>query len=435
MGKKGKAETGFTAKEWNAGGAIHFYGSEKPRTFMVEVFTADSVQGNLLQAAVDKTLERMPYYRQTFVRKRGLYYYADDDLPFLVAQSEKPRTVGDITTNYHMLDVNYFDRMIRFSMFHGLCDGLGLNRFIEAVLYHYFCLKDGKEYNDEGIVTSKVPFDPAETYDVYDIKTKAKLREISKLTKGDKRFRLPELESNKGPLMYRFPLRIRTGDLLSWCKASSASPSTAITAFVGKAIAAERDVQKGVIMSVVPFSMRKYLHAEKTFKNCASAVFLPMKPDECAGLPASELAAKLRTDLKNVLNEEWSLLLVSSINLVTRLGKLMPFYWLKNKIMAVTESNPQDTFSVDYVGGLKTGEYSDQITEVRYLNPDVFKGSLFVVLSETAGYFHINFNQTFDSTVYYDGFIKCLNELNIPCEKLSPDTFLNPEVELPGEQR
>ena len=428
-------ETGFAAKEWNAGGAIHFYGSEKPRTFIVEVYTADSIRGDLLQTAVDRTLERMPYYRQTFVRKKGLYYYADDDLPFVAARSEKARTVGGAATNYHMLDVNYYDNLIRFSMFHGLCDGLGLNRFIEATLYHYFCLKDGKEYDDEGIITLKVPYDPAETYDVYETKHNAKLREIIKLTKGDKRFRLPELDSNKGPLMHRLPLRIRTEDLLSWCKASSASPATAITAILGKAIAAERNVQKGVIMSVVPFSMRKYLHAEKTFKNCASAVFLPMKPDECISLSAAELASCLRTELKKVLNEERSLLMVSSVNLIMRLGKIMPFYCLKNKLMAVTESNPQDTFSVDYVGGLKTGEYSDQITEVRYLNPDVYKGSLFVTLSETAGYFHINFNQTFDSTDYYDGFARCLDELQIPYEKLSADTYLNPAVELPGEQR
>ena len=434
MAKK-TADTGFAAKEWNAGGAMHFYGSEKPRTFIVEVYTADPVKGDLLQAAVDRTLERMPYYRQTFVRKKGLYYYADDDLPFVAAESEKARPVGDAATNYHMLDVNYFGCLIRFSMFHGLCDGLGLNRFIEAVLYHYFCLKDGREYPDEGIFTSKVPFDPAETCDVYETKTKARLRDLGKINKDKKRFRLPEVDANRGPLMFRLPLKIRTGDLLAWCKASSASPSTAVTAILGKVIAAERDVRKGVIMSVVPFSMRKYLHAEKTFKNCASAVFLPMKPEDCRDLPAGELAAKLRTQLKTVLNEEWSVLMVSSCNLIINLGRKMPFYWLKNKLMALSENNPQDTFSVDYVGGLRTGEYSNQVTEVRYLNPDVFKGSLFVTLSETAGYFHINFNQTFDSPVYYDGFVKALGDLNIPCEKLPGDTYLNPEVELPGEQK
>ena len=51
-------------------------------------------------------------------------------------------------------------------MFHGLCDGLGLNRFIETVLYHY-CLRDGRKYSDEGIYTERIPYDPAEETDIH----------------------------------------------------------------------------------------------------------------------------------------------------------------------------------------------------------------------------------------------------------------------------
>ena len=47
---------------------------------------------------------------------------------------EKPRVLGGEATNYHMLDVTFWKKKISFAMFHGLCDGLGLNRFIEAVL-------------------------------------------------------------------------------------------------------------------------------------------------------------------------------------------------------------------------------------------------------------------------------------------------------------
>lgn len=50
----------FTAKEWNAGGALQFYGSRKPRSFIIEVTTSENVQGDKLQAAVEKTLQRMP---------------------------------------------------------------------------------------------------------------------------------------------------------------------------------------------------------------------------------------------------------------------------------------------------------------------------------------------------------------------------------------
>lgn len=104
-------------------------------------------------------------------------------------------------------------------------------------------------------------------------------------------------------------------------------------------------------------------------------------------------------------------------------------------MLCVPEKNPQDTFSVDYVGGLNTGAYSDQITGVSYLNADPFKGSLFILMSETAGYFHLNFTQTFDNDRYYEAFCKVLDAEGVPYERLPFDSYLNPEMVLPQEQK
>ena len=51
----------FEAKEWNAGGAINFYGSRKPRSFIIEVTISSEIRGELLQQAVNEALQRMPY--------------------------------------------------------------------------------------------------------------------------------------------------------------------------------------------------------------------------------------------------------------------------------------------------------------------------------------------------------------------------------------
>jgi hypothetical protein len=56
-------------------------------------------------------------------------------------------------------------------------------------------------------------------------------------------------------------------------------------------------------------------------------------------------------------------------------------------------------------------------------------------MSETAGYFHFTFTQTVASDRYYLAFAAILDELGIPCEKLPYGSYLNPVVELPGEQR
>ena len=186
---------------------------------------------------------------------------------------------------------------------------------------------------------------------------------------------------------------------------------------------------------MLPFSLRKFLHAEKTFKNCDSAIFLPVKPADALSMSTGELAARQRTAMKAQMSEEMARLLSSSINMIIHLGKKLPFFFLKNKLMAMGENRPQNTFFIDYVGGLKTNDYTDQIAEVRYLNADPAFGSLFVIMNETAGYFYINFTQNFTNDRYYRGFAAILDELGIPCEKLPFASFLNPEVELPPEQR
>ena len=83
-------------------------------------------------------------------------------LRYIIRRSEYQGNVWSFIS-----DVTYWKDRISFAMFHGLCDGLGLNRFIEAVLYHYFCLRDGRKYSDEGIYTERIPYDPAEETDIH----------------------------------------------------------------------------------------------------------------------------------------------------------------------------------------------------------------------------------------------------------------------------
>ena len=429
------APSHFVAREWNACGASQFYGKNKKRSYIVEVSMSEQVRGELLQQAVDKALQRLPYYGSAFVRRKGLYYYADNDLPFLVAESEKPRVIGGEITNYHMLDVTYWKNKISFAMFHGLCDGLGLNRWIEAVLYHYVCLKDGRTYSDEGIYTDKIPYDPAEREDIHIQRRKASIKKVKEMMGKEKRFRLPELMENKVEKMYSLPLKVKTADFLGWCKANGASPAAGAAAIMTQAIVRENDVHDSVIMSVIPISLRKTLHVEKTFKNCYAALFFPTTPEDALRLSTGELAAKLRADMRTQMNGEFPKLVCAGMNTMIHIGSKMPGYFLKTKVLAMSENNPQDTFFVDYVGGLRCNDYADQIIGVRYLNAPPANGASFVLMSETAGCFHINFTQTISSDRYYLAFASILDELGIPYEKLPYESYLNPIVELPQEQR
>ena len=174
MGKKDGLMR-FEAKEWNAGGAINFYGSRKPESyiinhkeahgkmnterpdfrkkelalsaspyvylpcemhvFTVEVSHREDIDGELLQRAMERTLTRMPYLTDTFTEEHGAVYYAENPLPMTVAHTSQIRRIGGSETNWHLLDLTWDGNKTWFSMFHGFCDGQGLNSFIESTLY------------------------------------------------------------------------------------------------------------------------------------------------------------------------------------------------------------------------------------------------------------------------------------------------------------
>lgn len=428
----------FKRLAWNASGATQCYAKKKTiRSYVVEVILSSAVDGQLLQQAVDRTLVRLPYYRWSIVRHRGRFYYAENDLPFLVAEHDGPRYLGGADTNYHVIDVTYFGEKIDFAMWHTLCDGLGFNRFIEAVLYHYMCLKDGVAYDDEGVYTERVPFDEAETLDPFHKRGKISLREMKELSRTDGRFHFPELDEpdGKGPEMHRLPLSIKTEEFLAWCKANGSSPAAAVAAIMAKGIAREHKVDEGTIMAVVPISVRRHLNAEKTFKNCDVAVFVGMDAADVNALSTGELAGKARTVLKDQMNNGTAERVYAAMSTIVHLGSKMPTFGLKTALLATSENHPQNTFFVDYVGSLRAKGFEDQILEVRYLNPDPGCGSCFVLMSETAGRFHINLTQSFASDRYYQAFCAVLDDEGIAYERLERGTYLNPAIERPQERR
>ena len=430
----------FVVKERNYSGTTQCYAIKKViRTFVVEVRLSADVNGELLQKAVDKALVRLPYCRQSVVRKGSLFYYAENDLPFEVAEHDGPRPVGGAETNYHALDVAYKGSLIFFSMAHALCDGLGFNRFIEAVLYHYMCLKDDTTYDDSSIYTEKVPFDEAELFDPLQEKLdipSEEMDQIKAMAAQDVRYHLPEFgePGNIGPVMYRLPVKIKTEDFIGWCKANASSPAAAAAAIMGKAIARVCDVREGEgeVVGVIPCSMRKLVPgAEKTFKNCSSVVFISMAPVEVNELPVGELAARARTTLKTKLGDGTANRMYSGMNKLVHLGAMIPTYTLKCRLLAGSEKNPQNTFFVDYVGGLTANGYGDQIVDVRYLNADIGCPALFVLMSETAGHFHVNLTQSFEGDAYYQAFCEVLEEAGIPFERLPAESYMNPTVSFP----
>ena len=154
------------------------------------------------------TLRRMPCFSDALVERKGDFYYTVNPLPFEVAETETLRRVGGAETNWHCLDVTCWNDTAWFSMFHGFCDGLGLNLFIEATLYNYFCIRDGKQYSAEGVRAPESPVLPEEEKDPF-----ARAYELPEDFNinlfGEKVLHLPGIDEKPLDYMSGVPVRVK----------------------------------------------------------------------------------------------------------------------------------------------------------------------------------------------------------------------------------
>ena len=127
----------FKKKELALSASPYVYLPADIPVYTVEVTHREEIDGELLQRALDKTLQRMPYLTDTFTEEHGAMYYAENPLPMTVAHTDQLRRVGGPETNYHMLDLTWDGNKTWFSMFHGFCDGQGINAFLEKRPPHF----------------------------------------------------------------------------------------------------------------------------------------------------------------------------------------------------------------------------------------------------------------------------------------------------------
>ena len=216
----------FEKKEMAISSIYYAYLPADIPVYAVEITHKDEVDADLLQKALDRTIARMPYLADTLqIEMSGAVYYATNPLPMEVGRGIRLRPVGGHETNYHMLDLTCDGNVTCFSMFHGFCDGQGINTFIESVLYHYYCMRDGKEYDPCGIRTDASTMSEAEELEPYSIRFDAgPVSEMPSKRDGEAPYHLPELSPSRSFEVRDWGLRVDSKSLMSFVKETGSSP-------------------------------------------------------------------------------------------------------------------------------------------------------------------------------------------------------------------
>jgi len=419
----------FQIKEMNYSGVSQFYRSSPSRAYVVEVGLRDSIRGDILQEAVNATLRRMPYCADALVERNGDFYYATNPLPFEVAETEQLRRVGGVETNWHCLDVTYWNDTVWFSMFHGFCDGLGLNLFIEATLYNYFCIRDGKQYAVEGVRTPDSPVLPGEEKDPF-AQEYALPEGFTMDFFGEKYLHLPEIDEKPLDYMYGVPVRVKEDEFMRFVKANKSTPVAMLHVLLANAVQAVHPENDQTVGALVPASFRRHLNAENTFKNASGALRLSYRMAEMSELPFEAQAQRSRALLKQANDENLAKFLANRLGGALRqISAKIPNFAGRLPYLDFQKNANNDTYMIDYVGGLKAGEYAREIVRTKYMatNTENNFSTVTLYISATSGFFHFEIVRAFESSAYVDAFLEQLSRHGIVYAREPESRYVTPE--------
>ena len=435
MGKQTNKQPDFEIKERLWSGNSTLYTDEPIRSFVVEVELTSNVDGGVLQEAVGDVLERAPYFADALVERGGTFYYAKNPLPFEVAEGPL-RAIAGPETNWHCLDVTYEGKVMSFAMYHPFCDGLGLNIFIEATLNRYFSRRDGVDHPAEGLRVPGQPQLPGEEADAlshgYDAELTPEMAEVLGRIK-QKCYAIPEAAGKHLNCVHAMKVHVSEAKFVDFARSCGSSPAPTFAAIMADTVFAVHPECDEPITALIPFSTRKVMGLPNTFKNTSNAAFVRFDPKERASSSFAEAAQAARTALRSHTTPELIRFMANAAHQSFAAADELTGFAAKREALNRLSSY-EAPISVDYVGGLRSEGFEDQIADVRYLampvadaNPGI---SLFV--TATAGAFNLMFARTMATDVYDKSFLAQLDKLEIGYELVGEMTYATPRSSLFG---
>lgn len=223
----------------------------------------EPVEPQLLQRALDRTVERFPIYRSVMKRGWFWYYLEDSPLPAQVRREELPPCcpIYPSVRRSLLFRVLYYRRRISLEVYHALTDGTGALNFLCALVYEYLLLRCPEELPQPVPV---LPYDAspaqqqADSFQKYYEKPKGRSMGRSPAAYQIRRERLPR--NHLAILEGRMPL----DQVLACARARGVTLTELMTAIFLRAIHAGmrvRDRKKPVVITI-PVNLRSYFPSE-----------------------------------------------------------------------------------------------------------------------------------------------------------------------------
>ena len=379
----------------------------------------EDVNESALEEAIKLSVATFPLLGKKIVERDGVYFYADNPLPFVISKGLKEVKTFLPEGNFHSMTFSYEKNKLCILANHIFFDGMGIKTFLETLFYHYFCIVDNKKYdvppgvfvdNFDGLTAEPFP-QKFETDDEPFFDNDSGEHDI---------FKFPELDTSQAlsKATELITVSADSAEFMRYVKSVGGTPLSALTTLFFTIFQKSHPDNEKILKNITSVSLRSISESPNTILNAAYALSYFSTPENALKVDADSERAR-NVELRNILKryrEPENLKKIAN-ELIAANDKIKS--WLKNPAaseMPNLFSGGAVSFYIVYVGTLRLGEYSRHITRLQFfskVNP-VYS----CIVLELGNKFFINLRQPFRSDLYKNNLLKELHKRGVTSARL-----------------
>ena len=394
---------------------------ETPFVIRLRIRMRDLIDPKMLRHAVDKTMERYPYFCVELRRAEdGRCVFVDNPRPVAITNSLHGVDLNSPESNYHMIAFCWQDNWIILDVFHGMTDGTGAYEVVRTLLHYYCSDRYHVELKEEGIRLVGDEISAEEWDDPVANRTDLPTPPHNEMPNALKLVAMAGLEEDRQPTVYS--IAIDESEFMGFTRDVDGSPGTTIALLLSRAIAKMYPDVEGTIRIMLCVNQRPALRAPLAHQSLVGDVRL-VYDEKVDALPFSAQATSFRG--KVILQSDPDIVLeeIKEYQQIVRELRALPDHAARRRYAVDRMDRMTSCFTatVSYVGKTDMGEAERFIQEFHVLPSTALPSSatpLTLELSAMNGSFYVNFMQYFENDCYLNAFIRELRENEIDYDVL-----------------
>ena len=243
-------------------------------------------------------MELFPALKYGMEWNDGVYLVKKDNEPWVTESEDTIKPYSGRIGGYGC-SVTFCRNRLSVILAHTITDGRGMFEFSENLIYRYFCISHGRQYEWEGV---KREVSPNEFADFWEIIDNTDIESVGDSIYEKDGIVIPENNEDGDSRLNYADISIPSKEFMEYVRGMEASPAAVAVRYMMLAAAKKNNYSSGSLSCNVTVDARKAFGMEGTFMNCSLGAAASMdieklySPKECLGKLKKEIRSQAQKE-------------------------------------------------------------------------------------------------------------------------------------------